>query len=233
MKKFLFLLLVLSGAAYLLAVRYPGVYYTDTVVYDNFTLHSRGPLGDAAAAPLSRAREKIAASEFFAPGTRFEIYISSGPGDYSFFTPFCHDHYACVDPLNGNIMLAPPQLARDSSPGVPSGGEFRPFNSVVAAAATREMTRRALLPLTYLGMSEWKLRGYSELVSGTGAHVPSDICSGTAAEGTLLRDYEYRMAVEFAMRDERISYKYLLDKTYSFEYMDGQIRKIYCGGKSQ
>ena len=44
----------------------------------------------------------------------------------------------------------------------------------------------------------------------------------------LLRDYEYRLAVEFAMAEEKISFGVLLDKNYSFESLEKQMKRRYC-----
>ena len=227
MKKLVFFTLLLAGCVFLLLQWRPGMYFGESAVFDNFNLHSSEPLQGNAARPLTFAREKLAASEFFTPGVNFDVYMAAGPREYAFFTPFCHDEYACVNPLTGHIVIAPVDLDKDSSLGVPEG-EPRHFSALLAGAAARDLVRRRLRPLSYLVMSEWLLRGYAGLIGGTGERVPEDICKGPAADGTLLRDYEYRLAVEFAMAEERITFGMLMDKNYSFESLESQMKRRYC-----
>lgn len=230
MKKLLFFVVFLAGCGYLVLQSHPGLYYGETAAFDNFTLHSSVPLSGDVSRPLAMARERLTTSEFFTPAVGFDVYVAAGPRDYAFFTPLCRDHYACVNPLNGRIMIAPPDLEKNRSLGAPEG-EPRDFSAVLAGAAARELVRHKLRPLAYLVLSEWLLRGYSGLVGGTGERVPADICAGPFAEGTLLKDYEYRLAVEFAMTEERINFGMLMEKNYSFENLEDQMRKRYCAPK--
>lgn len=227
MRKPLFIVLLLSACAYALLQWHPAIYYGESMVSDNFTLHSYEPLQGDVARLIVIAKERLATSEFTAPGDTFDVYIATAARDYAFFTPFCKDHNACVNPLNGHIFIAPVDLSKDIILAE-SINETRRFSAVLAGAAARDLIRRKLRPLTYMLLSEWLLRGYSGLIGGTGERIPSEICDKTPAEGTVLRDYDYRLAVEFALTEERITFWGLLEKDYGFEPLEKQMKRRYC-----
>jgi len=158
MKKLIFFTLLLAGCVYALLQWQPGIYFGEKSVFDNFTLHTSEPLQGDPAKTMAIAKNKIAASEFFTPEAAFDVYVAAGPGDYAFFTPFCKDHYACVNPFNGHIVIVPPDLAKNQVTGAPEG-EARDFSAVLAGAAARDLVRRSMRPLAYLVLSDWLLRG--------------------------------------------------------------------------
>ncbi len=227
MKKIFFIVLLLAACCYSLLQWNPGLYYGESAVFDNFTLHSSEPLEGDVARLIVRVRERLAASEFTAAGDTFDVYIATAARDYSFFTPFCKDHNSCVNALNGHIFIAPVDIEKDLIPAA-TINETRHFSSVLAGAAARDLIRRRMRPLSFILLSEWSLRGYSGLIGGTGERMPSEICDKTFDEGTVMRDYEYRLAVEFAMSEERINFRYLLDKNYSYEHIEKQMKRRYC-----
>lgn len=226
MKK-LFFILLLAAAAYAALQWNPGLYYGESAVFDNFTIHSSEPLQGDIARLIVMAKDRLAASEFTAPGDTFDVYIATAARDYAFFTPFCKDHNSCLNALNGHIFIAPADLDKDLIQA-PTIGETRHFSSVLAGTAARDLVRRRMRSLSFIMLSDWMLRGYAGLIGGTGDRMPSEICEKTFDEGTVMRDYEYRLAVEFAMSEERVNFWSLLEKNYSYENIEKQMRRRYC-----
>lgn len=227
MKKIFFTLLLLAAGAYALLQWKPGLYYGESAAFDNFTLHSSEPLQGDAARVIVMAKDRLATSEFNNPAQSFDVYLASATRDYAFFTPFCKDRNACVNPLNGHIFISPADLDKDIILA-DSIDETRHFSAVLAGAAARELIRRRMRPLSYLMLSEWMLRGYSGLIGGTGERMPSEICGKTFAEGTMMRDYEYRLAVEFVLSEERITFWGLLERDPALDPLEKQMRQRYC-----
>jgi hypothetical protein len=227
MRKIIFILLLLAAGAYALLQWKPGLYYGESAALGNFTLHSSEPLQGDAARAIVMAKDRLATSEFNNPAETFDVYLATAARDYAFFTPFCKDRNACVNPMNGHIFIAPADLDKDIIPA-DSIDETRHFSAVLAGAAARELIRRRMRPLSYLMLSEWMLRGYSGLIGGTGERMPSEICGKTFAEGTVMRDYEYRLAVEFALSEERITFWGLLERDPALDPLEKQMRQRYC-----
>jgi hypothetical protein len=227
MKKLLFILLLLAACAYAALQWKPGLYYGESAVFDNFTLHSSEPLQGDVARLIVMAQERLATSEFYAAGSSFDVYIATAARDYGFFTPFCKDRSVCINPLTGHIFIAPVDLSKDFVLAE-SINETRRFSAVLAGAAARDLIRRKMRPLSYILLSEWLLRGYSGLIGGTGERMSSEICDKTFAEGTVMRDYEYRLAVEFELSEERITFWGLLEKNPEYALVEKQMVRRYC-----
>lgn len=227
MKKFVLILLLLAAGAYALLQWKPGLYYGESAIFDNFTLHSAEPLQGDVARLIVAAQERLATSEFYAAGNSFDVYLTTAARDYGFFTPFCKDRNVCINPLNGHIFIAPADLGKDLILA-DSITETKRFSAVLAGAAARDLIRRKMRPLAYMMLSEWMLRGYSGLIGGTGERMPSEICDKTFAEGTMMRDYEYRLAVEFEMGYEGINFWGLLQKNADYDPIEKQMKLRYC-----
>ncbi|MEK7722694.1 MAG: hypothetical protein AAB359_09940 [Elusimicrobiota bacterium] len=226
MKKTL-LLLIVAGGYWLLLAR-PGLYYDKSLEYRNFTLRARGALPERADVVLDKVYDKISTSELFAPDKKFYIYLPGGRNEFLFFTPLLNGTYARVNPFNGSVFIAAADFGADRARTAPGAAEYRALSTELAGAAAREMARRAVKPFTYLIMSDWKLRGYSELLSGgAGTYMPADICKG---ENPAMLDYKYGLAVEYALRVEGISFNELLNKDYSYEKVAEGLKKMTCGG---
>jgi len=106
--------------------------------------------------------------------------------------------------------------------------EHRALSSEIAGAGARELARRTVEPLTYLVMSDWKLRGYSERLSGgTGAYQPADICKGS---DPAMLDYRYGLAVDFAIKVDGLTITELLNKNHNYEKVEEGLKKMNCGG---
>lgn len=230
MKKIVFLAVLAAGAGYWLLLSRPALYYGDSLEYKCFTLRARGGLPEGAGPVLDKALEKISASELFSPDTRFDVYLAAGPGEARFFCPFAEGDYAKVNPLSGGIFLAAADFGEQRARPAPGALEHRPLNNVIAAAAAREMIRRRLEPLAYIFMKDWKAAGYAERISrDPGGYVPADICSKEAPEGSALSDYKYGLAVDLILNEEKISFGDLLNKGYSYEGIEKQMKRRYCG----
>ena len=227
MKKLIFIALLLAAGAYALLQWKPGLYYGESAAFDNFTLHSSEPLQGDAARLIVLAKERLATSEFNDPAQNFDVYLATAARDYAFFTPFCKDPNVCVNALNGHIFIGPADLNKDIILA-DSINETRRFSAVLAGAAARDLIRRRMRPLSYILLSEWLLRGYSGLIGGTGERMPNEICEKTFAEGTVMRDYEYRLAVEYALAEDRITFWGLLEKDYAFDPMEKLVKRRYC-----
>lgn len=218
---------MLAAGAYALLQWKPGLYYGESAVFDNFTLHSSEPLQGDVARLIVMAQEKLGTSEFYAAGGSFDVYLTTAARDYGFFTPFCKDRNVCINPLNGHIFIAPTDLSKDVILAE-SINETRRFSAVLAGAAARDLIRRKMRPLSYMMLSEWMLRGYSGLIGGTGERMPSEICANAFPEWTMMRDYEYRLAVEFELGEERINFWGLLQKNPDFDPVEKQLKLRYC-----
>jgi hypothetical protein len=230
MKKIIFFAILAAAGGYWLLLSKPALYYGNSLEYKCFTLRARGALPEGAGFVLDRVLEKISASEFFSPDARFDIYLADGPGEYRFFAPFVPGDYARVNPVNGGIFLAAADFVADRARPAPEAAGYLALSKVIAAAAAREMVRRRLAALTYLFMRDWSVTGYGERISGgPGQFTPADICAKDAPEGSALRDYEYGLAVELIMNEEKLSFADLLNKNYSYEGAERQLKKRYCG----
>ena len=227
MKKLIFIALLLAAGAYALLQWKPGLYYGESAAFDNFTLHSSEPLQGDAARLIVLAKERLATSEFNDPAQNFDVYLATAARDYAFFTPFCKDPNVCVNALNGHIFIGPADLDKDIILA-DSINETRRFSAVLAGAAARDLIRRKMRPLSYVMLSEWMLRGYSGLIGGTGERMPAEICEKAFPEWTMMRDYEYRLGVEFEMSEERINFRGLLEKNSDFEPIEKQMKRRYC-----
>ncbi len=228
MKKVIFLLLLAAAGGYWLLLAKPGLYFNKSAEYRNFVLHARGALPEKTEAVLDKAYEKLSVSELFSPDKKFDIYLAGGRNEFSFFTPFLAGEYYRVSPVTGAIFLAAADFAADEARTVPGAAERRALSSELAGAGARELARRLVEPLTYLVMSEWKLRGYSERLSGgTGTYQPADICKGS---DPAMLDYRYGLAVDFAIRVDGLTIIELLNKNYNYEKVEEGLKKMNCGG---
>lgn len=230
MKKIFLFLLLAASAAYGLLLYKPALYFGSSREYKCFTLRASGELPAAVDTVLDKVLERLSTSEFFTPDTRFEVYLAAGPGEFGAFCPFVSGEYVRVNPLSGGIFLAAADFPENRA--LPARGEAQPrlLSRVIAAAAARELVRRKLEVLTYLFMRPWKTTGYAERVSGgLEQYVPADLCAKASPAGSPLGDYKYGLAVDFVMNDERISFSDLLDKNYSYESVEKQLMRRYCG----
>lgn len=216
------------AAAYALLLYKPGLYFNQSLDYRLFTLRARGTLPSGIQPALDSAMEKISASEIYKDGMRFEIILPETKGQFRFFTPFVKGDYFRVNPFNGAIFLASADFEAGEARTEPGLERYRSLSSIVTAAAALEMTRRRLRPLTYLSMSEWKARGYSELLSGgSGEFNPPDACAGGDRPG--LEDYTYGLMLDTVLKQENAFYSDLLDRNYSRQNAEIRVRKAYCG----
>ncbi len=229
MKKIIFLVLLAAGGYWLLLTK-PGLYYGESLDYKCFTLRARGALPPETAAVLDRAFDRISTSELFSPDARFTVYLTAGPGELHFFSPFAPGEYSRVNPVNGGIFLAPGDFKEDKIRIATGEQEYRFLNQVIAGAAARELARRKLEALTYLFEKDWEIAGYAERISGSADQFkPGDICAKDAPEGSSLRDYEYGLAVGIAMDQERMRFTELLNNNRDFEGFEKQLKQRYCG----
>ncbi|MDO8803779.1 MAG: hypothetical protein Q7R35_05060 [Elusimicrobiota bacterium] len=229
MKKTILILLA-AAAGYCVLLAKPDLYYNKSMEYKNFTLRARGPLPERPDAVLDNAIAKIAVSEFATPDTKLVIYLPGSRGEFLFFTAFLSGDYSSVHPFTGAIFIAAADFKGDLVRTAPGAAEYRILSTEITGAAARELIRRTMKPLMYIILSDWKLRGYSERLSGgTGAFKPADTCSGKADDSSL-QDYKYGLAVEFAMKEENMSFPELMKKDYSFESIEARMKKFNCGG---
>jgi hypothetical protein len=229
MKKILLLAVLAAAGGYWLLLSKPALYYGSSLDYKCFTLHSAGAVPEGTEAVLDRALAHITGSEFYTPEARFEVYLTGGPRELGFFAPFVRGEYSRVSPVSGGIFLADSDFAADKSRPAPDSEEHRMLSRVLAAAAARELVRHKVEPLTYLFMSDWQVAGYGENISGgTGQFVPADICGKDAPEGSALKDYEYGLAVGLILSDEKMSFSDLLNKNYSYDWAEKQLKQRHC-----
>jgi hypothetical protein len=229
MKKYFWLLLLACLAVYALLLAAPGLYFSKSMEYKGFTIRTRGALPSSVEKPLDLALEGIKASELFKEGMRFELVLPSTRGQFLFFTPFMHGEYFRVNPFNGAIFLAAADFEGGNAYIVPGGPRRRSLATVIIGAGAWELTRRKLRPLTYLFMNDWKIRGYSELLSGgTGEFEPADACAETDRPGLL--DYKYGLMLDRVMKEDSIYYSDLLDRNFSSQNAETRIKRAYCGG---
>jgi hypothetical protein len=206
------------------------MYYGKSLDYKNFTLRARGELPSNAEGVLDKVYEKISASELYKPEKKFDIYLPGSRNEFVFFTLLQNGDYSRVNPYNGAIFIASADFGADRARPAPGAAAYRTLSDELTAAAAIELVRSAVEPLKYIFMKEWKARGYAErLAGGTGAFTPADICSGKEDDRALL-DYKYGLTVEFAMKEEGISFPELLNKEYSYEKAAAGVKKTYCGG---
>lgn len=223
MKKIIFLLVLAAAGGYWLLLSKPGLYFDKAAEYRVYSLHARGAVPENREAVLDKAYEKISSSELFNADRKFNIYLTGSRNEFLFFTPFQEGEHYRVSPLNGNIFIAPADFAADKMAGAPGAA----LSAALTGAAARELARSVVDKLKYVLMSDWKLRGYSERVTGgTGSYVPADICKG--ADPARL-DYEYGLAVDYALRVDGISITELLNKDYSYEVVAEGLKKNTCG----
>lgn len=229
MKKTFWLLLLACAAGYALLLAAPGLYFGKSMDYKGFTIRTRGPLPASVEKPLDLATERIAASELYREGMRFELVLPSTRGQFLFFTPFMHGEYFRVNPFNGAIFLAAADFDTGDARKAPGGPQRRSLTSVITGAAAWEMTRRKLRPLTYLFMNEWKIRGYAELLSGgTGEFEPADACGEPSRPEQL--DYKYGLMLDTVLKQDNAFYSDLLDKNFSRQNAELRLKKTHCGG---
>lgn len=230
MNKIIILLVLAAAGVYGLLVAKPALYYNQSLEYKNFTLRFRGAAPERVDVALDNASGKISASELFTPETKFEIYLPGGRGEFLFFTAFQSGAYSRINPFTGAIFIAAADFKSDQARTAPGATATRVLGLEIAGVAGREMMRRKVKPLTYLSMGEWKLRGYAEKLSGgNGIFKPADICTGDAKDPDL-QDYKYGLAVDFAMKEDGLSFPELMDKDYKYEGLEARMKKITCGG---
>ena len=228
MKKLLFLLIVAAAGGYWLLLTRPGLYYDKTLEYRCFTLHARGALPEKTDAVLDKVYDRLSAAEFFDQDNKLNLYLTGGPHEFSFFVPFQASAYARVNAVSGAIFLAVSDFTADEVRTAPGASAHRALSAEIAGAAAREQVRRTLKPLSYLLMDDWKLRGFSERVSGgTGEYQPADICK---SDDPAMRDFKYGLAVDYAVKVEGMSMTELMNKDYSYENVAEAVKKVNCGG---
>ena len=230
MKNAIIFLLVMSAAVYSVLLTKPDMYFDKRLSYREFTVHSRAPLTSAEVeGTLESARERIAASELFKDGTRFDVYLPSSRGQFAFFTPLQKGDYVRVSALHGGIFLAAADFKAGEARKKPGDAKYRSLSSVITVGAAWEMTRRKIRPLTYVFMHEWKVRGYAATLAGlNGDFAPSDAC---AADGTPeQQDYRYRLMLETVLKEEQVFYNDLLDSNFSYAAAEQRLKKAHCGG---
>ncbi len=228
MKKIVFLLILALLGGYALLLAKPELYFDKSADYGIFTLRARGELPASPEAVLNSAGDRISGSDIYTPGQRFELILTSGPWEYRLFTPFLKGDFFRVNPYNAAVFLAPgADFAGDKA--VTASGYLRSLSGVVTAAAAWVMTLRKVLPLTYLTMGDWELRGYAELLSGgTGEFNPSDACAGGDRPG--LEDYKDGLMLDRLLKEENLVYNDLLLRGASEEDAERRFRRNYCGG---
>mgnify|MGYP007111633438 CR=1 FL=1 len=222
------IVLVLAGGYALLAAK-PGLYYGRSMEYRNFTLHARGDLPTGVDTALDRAIDRLGASEFFSADKKFDVYLPATPGEFRFFAPFMKNERVRLNPFTGDIFLAAADFKEDKLRREASEHDYRPLGASLAGAAARELARRMVEPLTYLTMSEWRIGGYAELISGgMGMFNPPDICAGRRDDPELLA-YEYGLAVDMMMKEENEPYHEVLNKSYAYDDVRRRLTVRYCG----
>ena len=230
MKKIVMLLILAAAGVYFLLVAKPSLYYSQSLEYKNFTLRFRGAAPERVDVALDNALAKITASEFFTPDTKFDIYLPGGRSEFLVFTAFQSGAYSRINPFTGAVFIAAADFKSDQARTAPGAPATRVLGLEIAGAAGREMMRRKVKPLTYISMGEWKLRGYAEKLSGgNGIFKPADLCTGGAKDPDFV-DYKYGLAVEFAMKEDGLSFPELMDKEYKYEGLEERMKKITCGG---
>lgn len=230
MKNTIIFLLVMSAAIYSVLLAKPDMYFSKRVDYREFTVRSRVQMNSAEVeGTLESARERIAASELFKEGMRFEIYLPSSRGQFAFFTPLQKGDYVRASALNGGIFIAAADFKSGEARKEPGDAKYRSLSSVITAGAAWEMTRRKLRPLTYVFMHEWKVRGYAAILAGlNGDFSPSDACAATGTPEQ--QDYRYRLMLETVLKEEQVFYNDLLDKNLSYQNAEQRLKKAHCGG---
>lgn len=228
MKKLIFFLFLAVAGGYWLLLTKPSLYYGESLEHKNFTLRTRGALPAEAGVVLDRALDKISRSEFYTPDAKFTLYLTAGPGELHFFAPFIAGEYSRVNPLSGGIFLGPGEFKEDKIRRATGEQEYRFLNQAIAGATARELVRRRLEALTYVFKKDWEIVGYAERISGSSDQFkPEDICK-EAAEGSAMRDYQYGMAVGIVMDQERMPFSELLNRNYSYEGFESQLKRRYC-----
>ncbi|PKM97750.1 MAG: hypothetical protein CVU79_06680 [Elusimicrobia bacterium HGW-Elusimicrobia-3] len=229
MKNTIIFLLVMSAAIYSVLLAKPDMYFNKRVDYREFTVRSRAALtASEVGGTLESARERIAASELFKEGMKFDIYLPSSRGQFAFFTPLQKGDYVRVSALNGGIFIAAADFKAGEARKEPGDSKYRSLSSIITVGAAWEMTRRKLRPLTYMVMHEWKVRGYAAILAGlNGDFTPSDACAATGTPEQ--QDYRYRLMLETVLKEEQVFYNDLLDKNFSYQNADLRLKKAHCG----
>lgn len=229
MKKILITLFVVLSAVYALLLSNPALYFNKKIEYKDFTVRYRGALAGQVEGSLDSAAERIAASELFKEGERYELFVPATRGQFLFFTPLNGGEYVRVNPFHGAIFLAAANFAGGEARKKPGDAKFRSLSGVISAGVAREQTRRKLRALTYIFMNDWKVRGYAEKVSGgTGEFNPSDACVEPATPEQL--DYKYGLMLETVLKEENAFYNDLLDRNFSRQNAETRMKKAHCGG---
>jgi hypothetical protein len=229
MKNTIIFLLVMSAAIYSVLLAKPDMYFSKRVSYREFTVHTRVPMNvSEVEGTLESARERIAASELFKEGMKFDIYLPSSRGQFAFFAPLQKGEYVRVSALHGGIFIAAADFKSGEARKMPGDAKYRSLSSIITVGAAWEMTRRRLRPLTYMFMHEWKVRGYAAILAGlNGDFSPSEAC---AAAGTPeQQDYRYRLMLETVLKEEQVFYNDLLDKNFSYQNAELRLKKAHCG----
>lgn len=230
MKNTIIFLLLMSAAIYSVLLAKPDMYFNKRLDYREFTVRTRVPMNASEVeGTLESARERIAASELFKEGMKFDIYLPSSRGQFAFFTPLQKGDYARVSVLHGGIFLAAADFKSGEARKDPGDSKFRSLSSIVTVGAAWEMTRRKLRPLTYMFMHEWKVRGYGAVLAGlNGEFSPADACAATGTPEQ--QDYRYRLMLDTVLKEEQIVYSDLLNRNFSYQNAELRLKKYHCGG---
>lgn len=229
MKNLLKFLLVVLACAYALLLAKPELYFNKSLDYKGFTVRARGALPASMEGSLDSAAERIAASELFTAGTKFEVILPASRGQFIFFAPLQKGGYFRVSPFHGAIFLASADFTRGEARKAAGDTKYRSLSGAIAAGAAFEMTRRKLRPLTYIFMNDWKVRGYAEILSGgTGDFTPPDACGEALSPEQL--DYKYGLILQTVLKEENIFYDDLLDKNLSLQNAELRLKRAHCGG---
>ncbi|MDA8131085.1 MAG: hypothetical protein M0011_06225 [Elusimicrobia bacterium] len=228
MGKFITLLLLGLLAVYGLLLAKPDLYFDRKLEHGSFVLHARGPLPDSPEAVLDDAEQAVAASDIYLQGSRFDVYLPSGPGQYKFFTPLLSGDYFRVGPFNGAIYLANADFTAKEARPYSGAEQRRSLRGVLVAAAVWDMVRLKVRPLTFFAMDKWMVRGYAEMISGgTGEFAPQDACGAASRPG--LDDYRFGLMLDRVLKEENTVFNDLLGRNYSEEQAESRFRKAYCG----
>lgn len=227
-KFFAYLALILS-VAYGVVMAYPGVLFPAGRDYKNITVYSHEPLKEGADELLGHVSEKISTDAFFDAGQKFNVYLTSGYGEYAFFAPSCRKDYACLHPLTGKVFVASADFEKKRSYSSGDESKGRPLDAVVTRALVKAQIKKKMGDLTYFSLGEWKTEGYAEHVAGeTEGWDPVEICQEKAADDPVRRHLKYRLIVELVNSEDRLDYPVLMKENYSYEGVEKRVKKKYC-----
>ena len=222
---------VLLTAAYTTLSFHPDALFPVEYTSGNVTLHSRVPLHQDSRAILTRVLEKLAATDFFDPEEKFEVYFTGDNYLHALLVPFCGKTFSCLHPATDKVFITSADFEKNRA--YPRGGGENPrvLESVLTHELVKAQLKHKLGTADYFFLPDWKKDGYAEHIAMETAELePEEICTKKSQTATRDLYLKYRLAIEMSTV-EGDSYPELIRTARGRSDAVEQVTRKYCRKK--